>query len=243
MTNYTNGAASTVVTGTLAALNATVDGTTDLSNFASVRLQITGTFVGTATFQVSDDGTNWVSRSLMGSTAAATVTTTTAAGVFFGPIGAKFFRVTASAYTSGSIVVTVVYSAVSESVATHAIINSNLTTRAQSGSLTSTAITASSTNATLVKNSGAQLYSLDVTNASAAVIYLKMYNKASAPTVGTDTPVAIYDIPANSARVVTYGAHGRWLGNGLAYAITGAIGDLDGTAIGTGGGRIGFDYI
>lgn len=54
---------------------------------------------------------------------------------------------------------------------------------------------AATTNATSVKASAGQIYTLMVTNTNAAVRYLKLYNKASAPTVGTDTPVQTYAIP------------------------------------------------
>ena len=36
-------------------------------------------------------------------------------------------------------------------------------------------------------------------NKSAATLYVKLYNKATAPTVGTDTPVQVYAIPAGAA--------------------------------------------
>src|SRR4051794_34168272 len=42
------------VTGTITALNGTVDGTTDLSAYASVRVQLSGTFTATVSYEVSD---------------------------------------------------------------------------------------------------------------------------------------------------------------------------------------------
>lgn len=54
---------------------------------------------------------------------------------------------------------------------------------------------AATTNATNVKGSAGQVYSIMCTNTNAAVRYLKLYNKATAPTVGTDTPVQVYAIP------------------------------------------------
>ena len=60
-------------------------------------------------------------------------------------------------------------------------------------------ISAASTNATSVKGSGGTLHSLLAVNINAAVRYLKLYNKATAPTVGTDTPVLTLAIPGNTA--------------------------------------------
>jgi hypothetical protein len=47
---------------------------------------------------------------------------------------------------------------------------------------------AASTNATSAKAAPAQVHSVVGYNAAAALRYLKLYDKASAPTVGTDTP-------------------------------------------------------
>lgn len=60
-------------------------------------------------------------------------------------------------------------------------------------------ISAATTNSTSVKGSAGQLYWLHVINLNAAVRYLKLYNKATAPTVGTDVPVHTFAIPANTA--------------------------------------------
>jgi len=43
------------------------------------------------------------------------------------------------------------------------------------------------------------LFGYYISNQNAAVIYVKFYNKATAPTVGTDTPVVTFAIPAASA--------------------------------------------
>jgi len=91
-------------TGTLGVLNATVSSTIDDADHFSV--QLTGTWAGTVTFEVSNDGTNWVSVGLVNSTSVALTTavvSTTANGLFFRVH--KFtplFRVRMSAYTSGT---------------------------------------------------------------------------------------------------------------------------------------------
>jgi len=60
-------------------------------------------------------------------------------------------------------------------------------------------ISAATTNATAVKTSPGQLYWIYVTNTNAAIRWLKLYNKASAPTVGTDVPTLTLGIPGNTA--------------------------------------------
>lgn len=62
---------------------------------------------------------------------------------------------------------------------------------------------------------------------------MKIYNKASAPTVGTDVPIKTIVLLASAAFDFSI-PKGFYLGTGIAFAITGAIGDADTTAIGSG---------
>jgi hypothetical protein len=70
--------------------------------------------------------------------------------------------------------------------------------RARSRSAPRLLSSAATTNATSVKTSMADLFRVRGYNASTSARYLKLYNKASAPTVGTDTPVATYYLPPSS---------------------------------------------
>lgn len=54
----------------------------------------------------------------------------------------------------------------------------------------------------------------------AAITYLQIYNKATAPVIGTDTPVLTYPIPANATFSQTIPNGGAYLGTGIAYAFT-----------------------
>lgn len=49
--------------------------------------------------------------------------------------------------------------------------------------------------------------------------YLQIYNKATTPVIGTDTPVMTYPIPANAVFAQTLGS-GVYLPLGIAYAFT-----------------------
>lgn len=96
-------------------------------------------------------------------------------------------------------------------------------------------ISAASTNAQSVKASAGSVYFISAVNIDAAVVaYLKLYNKASAPTVGTDTPIAVFGIPCSTtgAGIVLPIACGLDFSTGIAIAITGGMADSDTTAIG-----------
>lgn len=107
---------------------------------------------------------------------------------------------------------------------------------AQDGWTPARLISAASTNATSVKASAGELGLIYAVNLNAAVRYLKLYNKASAPTVGTDTPVATLPIPAS-----TTGAgfslpipEGLAFSTGIAYAVTTGYADADTGAVAAG---------
>lgn len=101
---------------------------------------------------------------------------------------------------------------------------------------------AATTNATSVKASAANVGSIEAVNNSASWRYLKLYNKASAPTVGTDTPVRVIGMPPASSRQIEFPA-GLRLTAGLAYAITAGIANTDATAIGAGECAVSIDYL
>lgn len=94
-------------------------------------------------------------------------------------------------------------------------------------------ISAASTNATSLKASAGTLYALYAVNLNAAVRYVKFYNKASSPTVGTDTPVATFPIPASAtgAGFAINFDPGFDFGTGIAYATTTGVADSDTAAV------------
>jgi hypothetical protein len=81
-----------------------------------------------------------------------------------------------------------------------------------------------------VKASAGQLYGYYVANLNASSTrYLKIYDKASAPTVGTDTPVITIPIPPGSAANVAF-PNGVAFALGIGVGATTLIADADATA-------------
>lgn len=90
---------------------------------------------------------------------------------------------------------------------------------------------AATTNATLIKASAGRLFLIIGRNNVASIRYLKFYNKASAPTVGTDVPVLTIALDASSRFEIDLNPYGQFFTTGIAFAITGALADNDTTAI------------
>ena len=91
---------------------------------------------------------------------------------------------------------------------------------------------AATTNATLVKASPGRIHMMNVANLTAAVKFLKLYNLAVAPTVGTSVPFMVIPIQANTTLPVVHTDIGIYCSIGISYAITGAVADADTTAVG-----------
>lgn len=101
------------------------------------------------------------------------------------------------------------------------------------GCSVSRTISAASTNAASIKSGAGQLYGIVATNINAAVRYLKIYNKASAPTVGTDVPVLTIALPGNTAGagLAVDLSNGIAFTTGIAAALTTGVADSDTGAV------------
>lgn len=96
-----------------------------------------------------------------------------------------------------------------------------------------------STNGALILTGTSGLQAFWATNTGATAAFVKLYNKATAPTVGTDVPEMIIPVPAAVAGVpgvaqVTPGFNGHRFPLGLGIAITGGVADSDTTAVAAG---------
>ena len=104
MPNYRNSTA-----GDITALNGAV--TLTYRQFANggIGVQVTNTFSGTLTFEMTIDGTNFVAVQATNVSTGVIGTTATATGVYkFDVVGALSVRARASAWTSGTATVTLV---------------------------------------------------------------------------------------------------------------------------------------
>lgn len=236
------------VTGSLTALNTQVAVVGD--GFSDVIFYFMGTTVQTVTFEQSPDSTNGTDGNwwpVLGSSqtalaAAATTAALTGAHTYriSAPAG-SYIRVRSSAYTSGtSAVQAVTTTAMAQpqiSLGSAAVTVASTTIAAPLATIAGLTVakinSAATTNATSTKTSQARLLGWSLTNTSAATKYVRFYNKASAPTVGTDSPLFIVAIPPtenvshSNTQPITFAA-------GLAYAVTGAGTDLDATAVAVG---------
>lgn len=98
---------------------------------------------------------------------------------------------------------------------------------------------AASTNGTSALASNGTVTRVIGYNAAATARYLKFYNKASAPTVGTDTPALTVYLPASAAFAIDID---HYFSTGIAYALTTGSADADTGAL-TAGDVLGLNVL
>ena len=92
-------------------------------------------------------------------------------------------------------------------------------------------ISAATTNATSVKGSAGTINMMSISNIATSKRYVKFYNKATAPTVGTDTPVWTVMVPPGETHDISCGPSGMRFSTGIAFATTALITVTDTTAV------------
>jgi hypothetical protein len=210
---------------------------------SGMAVQLAGTWTATVSFEASNDATNWttINAQRAGDNAISqTVVNSTNNDLYrIGVSGFGYVRIRTSAYTSGTVVVTSVTSFASSTTVLSASIpaGTNNIGKITAGSSTTggatmfNLVSAATTNATLVKATVGTLYSINCYNNGASTAYIKLYNKATAPTVGTDVPVKVIMLPAGGGSNVVAPAMGYAFSLGIAYAVTGGAANTDTTAV------------
>lgn len=256
------------ITGSITAIQATigtpvVGGTVegDVSRASNIMAFCTGTFSAiNCTFEGSLESTgdtNWFGVQAI-RTNANTIETATgnlsaqpAYGWELSVNALKRVRVRATARTSG----TQSWQFVQGTYATEPIPGAQVSaTQPVSGTVTITnptgttynVVTAASTNSAVVKASAGTLYEITISNPTATAAYVKLYNKTTAPTVGTDVPVMTISVPATSATTMPvsliFGQVGKRFATGIGIACTAAAAATD-TGVSVVGIQINATYI
>lgn len=259
----TKPASFTLVTGNITANSQTVF--CDVSRASNVMIAMVATsLVGhNVTFEGSIDSTNgtngnWFGIQVIRSNAntielTSGVLAATPAYAWEASVnGLAFIRVRATAHTSG----TATWNFQRGSYATEPIPAAQISgTQPVSGTVTATVTagtvnpvvpatpyilnSAASTNGALILTGTSGLQAFFATNTGAGAAYVKLYNKATAPVVGTDVPAMILVVPAAVSGVpgvctLPIGFSGFRFALGLGIAITGGAADTDTTAVAAG---------
>jgi hypothetical protein len=207
-------------------------------------VQVTGTWTGTLSLQVTVSGDVWVTAGSAATfvnvatrSAGATITTN---GIYqFDVSGYTSVRVTATAAMTGTanVLLNATSFALASGLGTPAILSGSALigdvgggVRATSGGLsTPNRLTsaAAGNNSTLVKSSAGRVYKITGYNAATTLRFLKLYNKTTAPVVGTDTPVNTFALPPSKDFDIDFGIIGRSFATGIGFGLSTGVADAD----------------
>ena len=243
-----NNAASQVYNYTatgVVATNSVLIGPIDCAQFREISVQNVAIGSGISVVgQISNNNLNWVAAPLVlqsgvirpsgeGQTGTGIIT--------FSTHGARFFQVIAgTAQTAGTTTLVAYASQQATPKLYQSVAISNtpgITPAPSSSSGFSTyhsLVSSATTNATNVRNSQGCIGTCVLTNTSTTFKYVKFFNLAVAPTMGTSTPVIQFPVAPNSTLDVGTAFAGFRLGSGISYAITNGSALLDNTAVGAG---------
>ena len=225
----------------------------DVANLNVVRFEFSGTYAFTAAFEaLGVDGVTWFPLQVVqvdSPTVATTHSTANATRAYEASSNTvSKVRVRLTAFTSaGTHAVSISGSDVAIEPAPSVQVAGSINTTSSPATGTAYSLTtAASTNGALIITGAKRLAELTVSNPTATAAYVKLYNKATAPTVGTDVPVMTIAIPATAAGVgeksFNFGALGKQFPLGIGIAVTAAAAATD-TAVTVAGIQIHGTYL
>lgn len=231
----------------------------DVSGYRSASIQVisTGT-AGTFIFEQSNDGVNWVALPVFngalitGVPITTAITATNSSIIYSFALRCVYLRLRiATTITGGSIRAfskfsTDPWTPSATLVANNTAANLQTTATVTAGTVNPVVPAtpyflnaAATTNGALIITGTSNVSSFYATNEGGAPAYVKLYNKATAPTVGTDVPEMTITVPAAVSGVpgvanLDTGFHGFRFALGLGIAVTRNAAHFDTTAIGAG---------
>jgi hypothetical protein len=239
-------------TGAVAA-NTVLIGPIDCSQFREIAVHCTALTNGTANLQISNDGSSWVAANYITPTGLIT-TNLSAVTIANCPLyNSRFFRVIQSVAQTAGTTTLVAYASqqatpkLYQSVTGTVSLSSNnpapIPVTGAGFQIYHTLVSAASTNATSVKVSAGTIGTCVLTNVHNQFRFVKFFNLAVAPTMGTSTPVIQFPIAPSSTLDVSTAFAGLRFATGIAYAITHNAALLDNTPVNAGEVLVNLSYV
>jgi hypothetical protein len=223
----------------------------------SIQVVSTGT-AGTYIFEGSNDNVNFIGIPVFNLSIIipvpinTAITATASSAIYVGACKFRYLRLRiVTAITGGSIQAFSNYSEHPIALTQQPIGNgtaanlvANISSVTTSGTPTAPATpyilnSLATTNGALILTGTSGLHAFYASNIGATTAYVKLYNKATAPAVGTDVPAMVIPVPSNAVNGIgtadlAIGHNGFRFALGLGIAVTGGVADSDTTAVAAG---------
>jgi hypothetical protein len=226
-----------IVVNPVTVINNDIVASFDVSTYKFLSLQLTGTWVGTVSFQGSNDNGTFedVVSQDMGEQTSPYSESTTTTGIYKIPTAFNFLRVRVTAYTSGTVDgIALAYAEDSNTgqISATGAVSLNAGVNQIGSVLIDPSPTAMSTdlyvglagdallNARNIKNAPTTLRSLTFTNLAATPRYLKIYDTAGVPTAGAGSPVLLVSLASPGTLAFPLPSEGFVFANGIGMTMT-----------------------
>lgn len=219
-------------------------GATDVKNYRSVSVHVVSQGGSSSVFfQGSNNNTDWVNVSLTNTSAttgSSPATSTSSASVIWaGSLNYRYFRLNITGIVSGTTAGVIEFGTQPLTLQSVGIASGTVTVNdapiTTGGLSKSHLVSGASTNATNVKASAGQVYTITAFNTNASPRYLKFHNTAGTPTAGTAvTDTFLVPGNASDAGLVLNIDKGIAFSTGIAFTTVTGIADADSTGVGSG---------
>jgi len=119
-------------------------------------------------------------------------------------------------------------------IQTHAVTGQGLFSIVPGSASAYSAVSVAGTNAAVVKATAGTVMELSVFNPTAALVYVKFFNKAALAVPGTDVPSLVVPVPANANVALEFGLMGKRFTLGIGVAIVAGPASTDAVAVAAG---------
>jgi hypothetical protein len=189
--------------------------------------------------EISNNNTNWVPCPSFVSNGNVSIAQYGTSGVIYtyNLLGARFFRISQAATQTAGTTTLVAYASQQATPKLYQSVAGSVTATPNTGfapQTPSSYISLAGTNAFVISAGASNFFALFITNTTAFMKFVKVYNRGTLPTIGTDVPTWTIGIPPMATIDISNSFAGARFLSGISIGITGGYAVTDTTAVAAG---------
>jgi hypothetical protein len=189
--------------------------------------------------ELSNNNINWVTCPAFVSNGVVSIAQYGTAGAIYtyNLLGARFFRIVQAATQTAGTTTLVAYASQQATPKLYQSVTGSVTAAPNTGSapqLPSSYISLAGTNALVISAGASNFFALFITNTTAFMKFVKVYNRGTLPTIGTDVPTWTIGVPPMATIDISNSFAGARFLSGISIGITGGYAVTDTTPVAAG---------